>query len=97
MTMQPQTPIDFAKVESLRRHMALTVANMADFFGVSRETYYNWLRGKRPRPRMEAVLRNKLRILFFVMTEYNWPTPDAIAAERPERYEKLLALTSHMQ
>jgi DNA-binding XRE family transcriptional regulator len=84
--------IDFSKVENLRRHMLLTVENMAAIFGVSRETYYNWKRGYYPRVQKEIDVRNKIRALLFVLTDLSWPTPDVIAADQKDRYLKLLAV-----
>ena len=83
--------IDFAKVEDLRRAMLLTVGNMADYFGVSRETWYNWQRGKPPRPKMLAHCRSKIRLLLWAL-EQGWPTPEVISADQKDRYSKLLAL-----
>ena len=48
MLTMPDLPahgIDFAKVEMLRRHMLLSVSDMAKVFGISRVTYYSWVRG----------------------------------------------------
>ena len=47
-------PLDFSKVEALRRHMLLTTSDMAEVFGVSRMTYYGWVKGKPLRKANEA-------------------------------------------
>jgi DNA-binding XRE family transcriptional regulator len=39
-------PLDFKKVEALRKHMLLTTSNMATLLEVSRMTYYGWVKGK---------------------------------------------------
>jgi len=39
-------PLDFTKVEALRKHMLLTTRDMAELLGVSRMTYYGWVSGK---------------------------------------------------
>ena len=42
-------PLDFKKVEALRKHMLLTTGNMAELLGVSRMTYYGWVKGNKIR------------------------------------------------
>ena len=39
-------PLDFKRVEALRKHMLLTTGNMAEILEVSRMTYYGWVKGK---------------------------------------------------
>ena len=85
-------PIDFAKVESLRRHMLLTMADMATLFGVSRMTYYNWAKGGPIRKSNEVRIRVMLKKLLAVMTEHGWPTPAAIAGGQKRRLGMLLEL-----
>lgn len=84
--------IDFEKIDLLRRSMLLTVGNMANLYGVSRETYYNWLAGKYPRRKMEDSVRVKTRRLLELIAIHEWPTPDIIVADQKTRFEKLLAL-----
>ena len=88
--MTPNTPpIDFSKVEALRKHMLLTTNDMASLFGVSRMTYYGWVRGKVLRKSNDGTVRAVLKKLLNIMVEDKWPTPDVIAMEQPQRKERL--------
>ena len=87
--MTPNPPLDFTKVEALRKHMLLTTDNMASLFGVSRMTYYGWVRGKVLRKSNETTVKAALKRLLNIMVEDKWPTPDVIAMEQPQRKERL--------
>lgn len=87
--MTPNTPIDFTKVEALRKHMLLTTDNMASLFGVSRMTYYGWVKGKPLRKSNDTTVRAMLKRLLSVMVEDKWPPPEVIAMEQPQRKERL--------
>jgi DNA-binding XRE family transcriptional regulator len=87
--MTPNPPIDFVKVEALRKHMMLTTDNMARLFGVSRMTYYGWVKGKPLRKANDGMVRTVLKQLLSIMVEDKWPTPDVIAMEQPQRKERL--------
>lgn len=84
--------LDFAKVEALRKHMLLTVRDFSDLFGVTRATYYGWLRGKPIRKTNDATVRAVLKRLLAVMTQHSWPMPEIIAADQKQRKERLLEL-----
>ena len=84
-------PLDFTKVEALRRHMLLSVRDIAMVLGVSRMTYYGWLKGKPLRKSNDAKVREKLRQLLDIMKE-GWPQPDVIALESVARRQRLLEL-----
>jgi DNA-binding XRE family transcriptional regulator len=84
-----QTPIDFTKVEALRKHMLLTTNDMASVFGVSRMTYYGWVRGKPLRKSSNEAVRTVLKQLLSLMVDDKWPTPDVIAMEQKQRKERL--------
>lgn len=86
------TALDFTKVEALRKHMLLTVQDMSDLFGVTRATYYGWLRGKPIRKSNDTNVRVMLKRLLGVMTEYSWPMPEVIAADQKQRKERLQQL-----
>lgn len=86
--MMPNT-LDFAKVEALRKHMLLTTANMAELLGVTRTTYYAWLKGKPIRRNNEQKAKAMLKKLLAVMTDYGWPMPEIIAANQKQRMERL--------
>ena len=87
--MTPNPPIDFTKVEALRKHMMLTTNDMASLFGVSRMTYYGWVRGKVLRKTNDEMVRTVLKQLLSIMVEDKWPTPDVIAMEQKQRKERL--------
>lgn len=90
--MTPKPPLDFTRVEALRKHMLLTTLDMASLLGVSRVTYHGWVRGKALRKGNEASVRVVLRKLLDVMTRHNWPTPEVIASSQKQRKERLVAI-----
>ena len=88
MTPNP-APIDFTKVEALRKHMLLTINDMASLLGVTRMTYYGWVRGKPLRKTNSDTVRTVLKQLLSVMVDDKWPMPDVIAMEQKQRKERL--------
>jgi len=90
MTDTPQ--FNFKSVETLRRHMLLTVGNMAELFGVSRMTYYGWMKGKPIRKSNEDRVRRVLKQLLAVMTQHQWPMPEVIASDQKVRMSRLVEL-----
>ena len=84
-------PLDFTKVEALRKHMLLTTGNMAELFDVSRMTYYGWVKGKPIRQKNDDKVREILRKLFSLMSE-GWPQPEVIALEQKYRFQRLLEI-----
>jgi DNA-binding XRE family transcriptional regulator len=95
--MTPRQPLDFAKVEALRKHMLLTTTDMASMLGVSRMTYYGWVRGKPVRKTNDEYVRLMLRKFLAVMTDHNWPTPEVIAMEQPQRKQRLSEMLEQYQ
>lgn len=85
-------PLDFTKVEALRKHMLLTVQDMSELLGVSRMTYYGWIQGKPMRKNNQANVRQMLKRLLSVMTDHGWPMPEVIAADQKRRKERLIEL-----
>ena len=81
--------LNFKTVESLRKHMLLTTSNMSKLFGVSRMTYYGWVKGNKIRKNNDKKVRSTLKELLDVMTE-GWPAPDVIAMEQKYRFKRLL-------
>ena len=88
-------PLDFAKIEVLRRHMLLNASDLAYILGVSRMTYYGWVRGKPIRAKNEAQVKASIRKLLAVMAEHNWPTPEIAGLTQKMRLQRLLALLEH--
>ncbi len=84
-------PLNFTKVEALRKHMLLTTGNMAELLGVSRMTYYGWVKGKSIRKKNDEKVRGTLRELLVVMSD-GWPQPEVIAIEQKERFQRLLEI-----
>jgi predicted ArsR family transcriptional regulator len=85
-------PIDFTKVDALRKHMLLTILDMSELLGVSRMTYHGWVRGKPIRKSNDESVRKMLRRLLHVMTEHEWPRPEIIGASQKERKERLVEI-----
>jgi len=85
-------PVDFNKVEILRRHMLLTATDMADIFQVSRQTYNNWLQGKPLRPTNEKHVKKTIRRLLAIVKERNWPDEVVRNLDQRARVQRLLVL-----
>jgi len=96
-TTDTPSGIDFAKVETLRRHMLLSVADMAKVLGVSRVTYYNWVKGGVIRPTNLKKLKASLKRLLALVTQNKWPTSNVLAMEAPQRLQHLLELLGQEQ
>lgn len=96
-TSEPQKHVDFAKVEVLRRHMLLTTSDMAKVLGVSRVTYYSWVRGKQPRMSNLARVKSRIRKMLALLTGQNWPTPDVLELSQPDRVQRLIELLGQEQ
>ena len=99
MLTMPDLPahgIDFAKVEMLRRHMLLSVSDMAKVFGVSRVTYYSWVRGGKIRitnvPKVKRTLKKLLAIL-----QSGWPSDKVLEMTQAERVDHILELLGQEQ
>lgn len=90
-------PVDFAKVDMLRKHMALSTSDMAKVFGVTRMTYYTWLRGGGMKATTVPRVKSRLRGLLAVMKEHQWPSPDVLAMPSSNRIAHLLELLGQEQ
>ena len=90
-------PIDFTKVESLRRHMLLTQADMAVLLSVSRMTYYSWVGGKPLRKNNEVKVKTTIKKLLSIMTKHGWPMPEVCAMDQKGRRQRLLELLADEQ
>jgi hypothetical protein len=89
-------PIDFTKVESLRRHMLLRNKDMAELMSVTRMTYHGWAKGKPLRTKNDAKVRSTLRLMLVILNEYKWPQPHVIAMSPDERFDELLVLVREL-
>jgi DNA-binding XRE family transcriptional regulator len=88
--MTKPKPLEFSKVESLRKHMMLTITDMASVVGVSRMTYHSWKKGTPIRKDNDIKLRDTLRKLLSVMQDKGWPSPDVIVLEPKDRKKQLV-------
>jgi len=86
------TTLNFEKVEVLRRHLMLTTTEMAEVFGVSRITYYNWVNGTPLRAKNLANVKKVIRKLVVIVKEHNWPTEEVRQLDQKQRLQRLLAL-----
>ena len=91
MLMTNTPPLKFKKVEALRKHMLLTTSNMAELLGVSRMTYYGWVKGKPVRKKNDDKVRDILRKMLSILND-GWPQPEVIALEQKQRFERLLEI-----
>lgn len=89
MTNTP--PLNFTKVEALRKHMLLTTGNMAELMGVSRMTYYGWVKGKPIRKKNDEKVREVLREMLAMLSD-GWPQPEVIALDQKQRFQRLLEI-----
>lgn len=89
---QPSKDLDFAKVDALRAHMLLTVDSMVQILGVSRVSYYNWLKGGKMRKPMREHIRKVTRSLVSCVSNHNWPYDAVFVAKQPERLKMLQEL-----
>ena len=94
MTRLP--PLDFTRVEALRKHMILTTANMAELFQVSRMTYYGWVKGKPIRQKNDERVRHVLKVLLEQITN-GWPQPEVIALAQKDRFQRLLEILEEQE
>ena len=62
---------------------------MSELLGVSRMTYYGWVKGKQIRKNNDKKVRSTLKRLLDIMTD-GWPAPEVIAMEQKYRFERLL-------
>lgn len=84
--------LDFDKVESLREHAHLTMAEMAVLLGVSRVTYHGWISGKPIRPRNEEKAKQALRPLLIAVKQGHWPPARVRTLSSEQRLTSLLEI-----
>lgn len=83
--------LDFTKIEDLRKYSGLTVNSLVSLFGVSRVTYYSWLKSASAKPRKttEGKIRKVVRGLLSLVAANKWPTQEVFLASQTERLEML--------
>lgn len=86
---QADKTLDFAKVDALRAHMLLTVESMVEILGVSRVSYYNWLKGGKMRKATQGRIRRITRTLVHLVTNQTWPNEAVFVAKQPQRLQML--------
>jgi DNA-binding XRE family transcriptional regulator len=99
MSMQTMNKqgIDFAKVEMVRRHMGLTVTNMAKLLGITRVTYYSWVRGASMRSTSVPKVKSCIKQLAGLIQDGSWPPPEIITMTAEQRITRLLELLGQEQ
>lgn len=81
-------PLDFQRVEAIRKHMLLSQSDMAHLLSVSRMTYYSWVGGKSLRKVNDEKVRSLLKKLLLAATK-GWPMPEVRAMGAADRLRKL--------
>jgi transcriptional regulator with XRE-family HTH domain len=88
--MTPNT-IDFSKVEILRKHIGLSIDDVAVAMEVSRVSYYSWLRGGGMRKGTASRARKIIKILLDLYRDPVWQKE--VRPQSPDvRRERWLAL-----
>lgn len=85
-----------SKLELVRKHLLLSPADMAVIIGVSRVTYYNWVKGKPLRGKNKDKVQAALRKLLVLVTQKKWPTPETRALEPAMRQAQIVALMTEL-
>jgi len=83
--------LHFGRVEVLRKHMLLTVTQIAKLFSISRVTYTGWVSGKPIRKGNDERVRIQLRKMLKVMKD-GWPSEAVQELSSPKRFDRLLEL-----
>lgn len=90
-----RSTLDFGKVDALRRHILMTSSDMAKILGVSRVTYYGWVKGNPMRASSEARTRATLVNIVKIVKEHQWPGPDILVLTQRDRAKRMLELLGH--
>lgn len=74
--------------------MLLTTQDMAEVLGVSRMTYYGWVKKGTVtlRKSNDEEVRTMLKRLLDIMTTHGWPMPEVIASGQKQRKARLLEI-----
>ncbi len=96
MEQADHKPIDFNKIDALRKHMLLTVDSIVKLYGVTRVSYYGWLKGGGMHKTTAAKIRRITRKLVACVSMHNWPNPAVFQASQSERLKMLEELLSSL-
>ena len=78
-------PLDFRMIETLRKHMLLTVNSMAVVLGTSRPSYYNWIKGTKLHKKNADRVRKVVRGMAHLGAQGHWPNDAVFAANQSQR------------
>lgn len=85
------TKVDINRIEAMRRSMRMGVGGFARVFGVSRATYYNWIKGiSHPRGKQIESVNKTLQVLNYIIVYDMWPNITASSKMRTAALEKLI-------
>lgn len=82
-------PLDFEKIDALRRHMLLTVDSFVKLAKTSRVSYYNWMKGQPIRPTTAARVRKVVRSFAELASDGAWPNAAVYVATQAERLKMM--------
>lgn len=87
------TTLNFRDVDQFRKtRLLISAKRMSEFFGVSRMTYYRWVKHGDVQERFDARNREVMTQLISFCREHNWPDADTRKLTQAQRYDKLTAL-----
>lgn len=89
--MTTPKPIDFAKVEILRGRLGLSTSDVSTAMGVSRMTYYQWVRGGNMREAHARRARTVIRAMLDLLKDKAW-FEQVLPAGADARRKRLLAI-----
>jgi hypothetical protein len=69
--------------------MLLTMGHMAKLLGATRVTYASWVKGGPIRAANNNKVRLRLKKMFSVMKDTDWPQPSHIAMTNTQRFNTL--------
>lgn len=87
-----ESALDFGKVEILRKRMGLNTEDFSKALGVSRMTYYHWVRGKNMRSSQSHTVSRKIKLLLDAYSNGTWDEIKDVP--RADRRERLLAMVA---
>ena len=87
---------DFSKLEDLRKHMMLSVSDVAKLYGVSRTTYYGWMKGKPMRKRSQDRVNMIVRYLLDILVTHDWPSAEHRVLTAKSRFAALCDLIKEL-